>query len=238
MIVNGESYCIGIITYSKRRTYIENLLDDIRVQSDIPVYITINCDYGKPFDEDYRNFILELCRKHKSVYPSFYLKFRGSAKLWNDMIVNASYDNLIIINDDARIHNNFISDFIDYRNEVIKVNEVLKVNDGWACFCVNKNYIKSVGFFNEYYLGIGFEDAEFSKRVKEFPAYTTKDFVDLGTESVSTFPKMENITKQEDKVYSRYNHHLYNSEEIDRTINYRPYEAVYDEKFDVIFGGD
>ena len=116
MIVNNQTYGIGIMTYSKRKTYIENLLCDIRLQSNIPVYLAVNCDFKQPFDENYRNFILELCRKHPAVFVSFYLKFRGSAKLWNDMIVNTSYDNLIIMNDDVRLHNNFINDFVHIQN--------------------------------------------------------------------------------------------------------------------------
>jgi hypothetical protein len=234
MIIDGQTYGIGIMTYSKRKEYIKNLLDDIRRQSEIPVYIAVNCNYGQQFEEDYRSYMLELCSKYTSVFPSFYLKFRGSSKLWNDMIVNTSYDNLIILNDDIRLNNTFIQDFINYK--IANNNtSILKVNNGWAGFCVHKNYIKAAGFFNEQYLGIGFEDSEFVRRHGEFPAFMSQDFVDLAYESVSTFPKMENVTNQHDKRYSGYNHALINNGVLGTGINFRPYENEYDEKFNQIF---
>lgn len=234
MNVNDQSYCIGIMTYSKRKEYIKNLINDIRLQSEIPIFIAVNCDYGKPFDEEYRQFMLELCSKHKLVFPSFYLKFRGSSKLWNDMIVNASYDNLIILNDDVSLKNQFIENFIKYKIDT-QNNSILKVNSGWAGFCVNKTYIKSAGFFNEQYLGIGFEDSEFVRRHGDFPTYTTNDFLDLTNESLGTFPNMENVSHPSEKRYSVYNYRLINNGVVGNNTNFRPYETEYDDKFDKIF---
>lgn len=228
-------YAIGIMTYSKRRTFISDLLSDIRSVSEIPVYLAVNADYQVPFDDDYRKFILELCASYKHVYASFYLTFRGSSKLWNDMIINTSADNLIIMNDDARVKNTFLHDLIAHK-ESTDNNKILKVNNGWACFCVNKEFIKSVGFFNEKYLGIGFEDMEFVRRVSEFPSFHSEDFVDLNFESVSTFPKMENVFDAHKKSYSSYNHNLIQRNEVgDEGKSFRPYEDIYDKNFDQIF---
>lgn len=234
MIVNGQSYGIGIMTYSKRIDFIKQLLIDIRSQSDeIPIYLAVNCDYNEPFNENYRRTILELVNSHPYVYVTFYLKFRGSSKLWNDMIVNTSFDNLIIINDDVRLLNNFIHDFINYKVNVLNSNKITKVNNGWACFCVNKNYIKSAGFFNEHYIGIGFEDAEFVRRNGDFPSYHTTDFVDLNFEAWNTFPTFNN--SQTHKLYSNYNHRLLHTIDHGTNINYRPYEDIYDKDFNKIF---
>lgn len=235
MIINGETYGIGIMTYSKRREYITNLINDIRNQSEIPIYIAVNCDYKLPFDDEYRRFMLELCMEYSEVYCSFYLKFRGCAKIWNDLIINTSYDNLIILNDDVSMKNNFISDLIAHQVNTNN-NTVLKINNGWTGFCVNKNFMKRVGFFNENYIGIGFEDTEFVWRLGEFPYFMSTDFISLTKESVNTFPNMENLEPNGQKVYSSYNNELINRKAIaSRETNFRPYEDVYDNNFDRIF---
>jgi hypothetical protein len=235
MIVNDQSYCVCIATYSKRKDYIKNLIEDIRKQSqDIPIYISVNCDYKKQFDNEYRKYILELASKHENVYLTFYLKFRGLSRMWNDMITNTCYDNCIIINDDSAIKNNFISDFINHK--ISTNNEtILKTNNGWACFIVNYKYINSVGFFNENYIGIGFEDAEFVRRTLEYPAYMTEDFVDLNIEALHTFPTCEddNVTVKE---YSSFNKHMINSGQIGGGIHFRPFEQQYIDNYDKIFG--
>lgn len=235
MIINNESYCIGIITYSKRKEFIKNLLNDIRLQSEIPIYLAINCDYNQPFDDEYRKFILELCLQYNNVYPSFYLKFRGSAKIWNDILINTSYDNILILNDDGRVKNNFINDIINHKISTNN-NTILKTNSGWASFIVNKKYIQSVGYFNEYYIGIGFEDCELVKRVGEFPSFDSGDWVDLHHESKNTFPKNEE--NQEEKKYSIFNKNIFNNNYniySPSQINFRPYEYFYEENYDKIF---
>jgi len=236
MIVNNESYCIGIITYSKRKEFIKNLLDDIRLQSEIPVYLAINCDYQKSFDNDYRNFILNLCLEYSNIYPSFYLKFRGLTKLWNDIIINSCYDNVLLLNDDGRIKNNFINDIINYKITTNNDN-ILKTNNGWSSFIVNKKYIQSVGYFNEHYLGMGFEDSEFVKRTREYPTFMSSDWVDLYHDAKQTFPKNENNAGE--KEYSNFNKHIYHNEfgtYSSPGINFRPYESFYEENYNKIFG--
>lgn len=238
MIVNNESYCIGIITYSKRKEFIKNLLNDIRLQSEIPVYLAVNCDYQQSFDNNYRNFILDLSLKYDNIYPSFYLKFRGLAKLWNDIIINSCYDNILMLNDDGRVKNNFINDIINYK---IAINNttILKTNNLWASFIVNKQYIQSIGYFNEYYLGMGFEDSELVRRVGEFPAFMSEDWIDLNRESVETFPKNETKQGPEWKYYSSFNSNLFNNHYSEYTIpgaNFRPYESFYEENYNKIFG--
>jgi len=238
MVVNNESYCVGIITYSQRKNFIKDLLSDIRLQSEIPVYIAVNCDYQKPFDNNYRAFILDLCLKYDNVYPSFYLKFRGLSKLWNDIIINSCFDNILLLNDDGRIQNDFIKNIINHK---IGTNNdtILKTNEGWSSFIVNKKYIQSVGYFNEYYLGIGYEDSEIVKRTTEYPSFSSEDWIDLNKETINTFPK-NNIDSKEInlKKYSSFNNNIFNNKYPQYTTsgcNFRPYESFYEENYNNIF---
>lgn len=235
----ADNYCVGILTFSKRKNYIKSLLEKIRLQSDILVYLCINCDYNQPFDPKYRDFILKLCLKYTNVYPSFYLKFRGLSKAWNDMVINACYENMIIINDDSTIQPGFFDDITNQYEQIYAAEpkRILKINNGWACFMVNKTYLTSVSFFNENYIGIGFEDAEFVRRHGDFPGHVTDKFIDLASEpdSFNSFPKNENITMQSEKSYTSINVELFQANSGDYQ-NPKPFEQFYVENYNKIFG--
>ena len=235
MIINNKSYCVGIMTYSKRREYVTTLIDDIRKQSTIPIYLAVNCDYGLEFDNDYRNYILQLCLRYENVYPNFYLKFRGCAKIWNDIVINSSYDNCLILNDDCRILNNFINDIIQFKIST-KTDTIVKTNSCWSSFLVDKKYLTEAGFFNEYYIGIGFEDTEFVHRLGEYISYDTSDWISLTEQSKQTFPRNETLSTDHPKQYSSFNHRLFdNLKLISKGENFRPYEKYYMDNYNQIF---
>lgn len=230
-----SNYCIAITTFSKRQKYIKTLVESIRAQSDIDIYLCINCDYKEPFNEEYRKFILGLCLEYTNIYTTFYLKFRGLTKMWNDAIINGCKQYTCIMNDDVVVTEGFIDELIT-NNE--SNSTILKVNHGWACFVVNKEYLESSGFFNEYYIGIGYEDSDFVRQRGEMPGFYTDKFIDLGSESESlnSFPKKveEVLVNQSDKIYSTFNINLYHANGIEY-VNPRPCESYYTQNSNSIF---
>ena len=52
MSFKKEDLGIFITTFSKRFNYVENLINSIRNQSDIDIFININGDYKKNIDEE------------------------------------------------------------------------------------------------------------------------------------------------------------------------------------------
>jgi hypothetical protein len=230
-----RNYCIAITTFSKRQRYIKNLVHSIRAQSDIDIYLCVNCDYNEPFDEDYRKFIMGLCSEYSNIYTTFYLKFRGLTKMWNDAIINGCKQYTCIMNDDSIVTEGFIDELVanNANNQ-----DILKINNGWACFIVNKDYLENSGFFNEYYIGIGYEDCDFVRQRGDKPGYTTNKFIDLASESESfnSFPKHieGDLARQDDKVYSTFNINLYHANNIGY-VNPRPCESYYTQNSNNIF---
>jgi len=89
-------------------------------------------------------------------YPSF-------SKLINDCIVSSPYETIIICNDKAR-------------PEAHHIHKMLcLINEGWGMvamyrfgfFGFKKELIRRIGFFDERYLGGGYEDCDFVRRLKE-----------------------------------------------------------------------
>lgn len=89
-------------------------------------------------------------------YPSF-------SKLINDCITSSKYETIIINNDKAR----------PTPEAVEKILAMLK--DGWGLvalyrfgfFGFKKDLIRKIGFFDERYVGGGYEDCDFVRRLKE-----------------------------------------------------------------------
>jgi hypothetical protein len=89
-------------------------------------------------------------------YPSF-------SKLINDCILTSSYETIAICNDKARPKD----------HQVIKMINLL--HEGWGLVCLyrfgffgfKKDLIRKIGFFDERYLGGGYDDADFLRRLKE-----------------------------------------------------------------------
>lgn len=226
--MNNMTICI--VTYSKRFEVFMKTLQRIREQTNLQIYIAVNGDYGKDFDDVYRNAILNECLKYQNVYCNFYLSFRGLSKIWNDCIINTGANDLIITNDDIVIGDNFINSFIQYINS--RSNKTLfRVNNSYSTFYVNKQYIDQCGYFNENYLGIGWEDTEFTRRNNsgEYESFNTDLYTNLSSEynDLSTQGASLACVK-----YHNYNRHLFETYGPAYNTNFRPYEKIYMDQYD------
>lgn len=89
-------------------------------------------------------------------YPSF-------SKLINDCITSSNYEKIIICNDKARPTPKAVEKTLDM------------LDDGWGLvalyrfgfFGFKKDLIRKIGFFDERYIGGGYEDGDFVRRLKE-----------------------------------------------------------------------
>ena len=68
------------------------------------VVVAVNGEHQQEFNEKYRNLILEFISRHKKVYPVIFPWFRGLSKLWNSIIINATHNYILLINDDVMIN--------------------------------------------------------------------------------------------------------------------------------------
>ena len=117
-MLNNTAICV--VTHSKRFEIFKQTLQSIREQTNIPIYVAVNGDYKKDFDESYRKSILQECLKYEKVYLSIYLQFRGLSKIWNDCIINCSADHVIVSNDDIQIEQGFFDEFLHIYNKILK----------------------------------------------------------------------------------------------------------------------
>lgn len=98
------NYSIGVTSYNKRfEKYFKPLIKFIKNNSDLEVLVCINGSLREEFDQNYRRELLEFLSQYDKVYPMIFTSFRSVSKLWNNLIINSTQDNILILEDDIEI---------------------------------------------------------------------------------------------------------------------------------------
>ncbi len=232
-------YSIVIITYHVRfETWLKPLLQSIKKQRpDVEIILCVNGEKDY-FNQEYRKQLLKFIKDY-NVYPIVTPRFRSIAKLWNLGVQFTSNDTVLMFNDDLTLEDGFFDEY-----EKVEL-PVFSINITSSALTVNKGEMISLNWFDERYLGIGWEDADLMERYKK--KYNLKEFPNVNIEQCKNvvnpeFYKVHNeklagqiknekpddrIEGQErDKRFGRYS-------EFNRTLNLDnpqiqyPYERFY-----------
>ena len=222
---NNDLYSIGITTYSYRyKKYLIDLISDIRKDNQNEIILGINGNYKENFDSLYRRNVLELSIKYDDVFPFIYPNFRSLSKIWNTIVINSSNEYVLLLNDDTTI-----TDFAFWnviKENIIKYQTSFTINTTYSHFIIKKSELEEVGWFDERFLGIGFEDHEFKGRYKE---YFNKEILNIeGIPEIKTYFDDENALinqKKANRKYSRFNEFVYYKKL--SPIQQYPYEKFY-----------
>lgn len=238
MIDNINDFGIFITTFSKRFSYVENLVKSIRNQTDIEVFININGDYKKSIDREYRDKILNLCLKYDKVYPRFYNIFRSYGYMCNDFICNCNKLYNIITNDDIIIKNNFFEEFFNFLNTCDLSNTLVRVNDSSSTFFISRELTIKNKFFDERFLGLGCEDSDFYHRLLKWNVnfllkhFKTENYINHAGETWNTLidQSASTVSKYHNFNY-KMNYELQNESE-NNYIHPRPNEKFFFDNYE------
>lgn len=207
--VAEEAISIGITTFAARiDRYFIPLLDRIREYAKNEVVVAVNGEHDQPFDEGYRKHVLSFIAGHENVYPVVFPRFRGLSKLWNTIIVHATHDHVLMLNDDVMIENpRFLKEVCSRLRE--NGGRMFLINRSWSHFVVTRSEIEELGYFDERLLGIGEEDGDMMWRYinrygKEIPSFKMKGFVNYAEETVRAYKPL-NIRTHSGTKYSLFN---------------------------------
>ncbi|EFK08343.1 conserved hypothetical protein [delta proteobacterium NaphS2] len=206
---NHFQISIGIATFERRfEDYFVPLLKSIRAyEAEAEVLVAVNGEHKKAFREDYRRRMLAALTEHPSVFPIFFPMFRSLSKLWNTLLIHASSDFVLMLNDDTLITD---EKFMGKIGKILEKNggRSFLINQSWSHFVAAKEEIAHLGYFDERFLGIGEEDGDMTWRyIREYGApmknHTMKGFKNYAQETLLQQP--ENITCHSDSKYSLFN---------------------------------
>jgi hypothetical protein len=220
---------ILITTFEKRYDLLVKLIESIRRLTDCNIILLINGELEKEIPELYRKNILQLCLNTTNIIPYFFTEFVGLSKMWNRGVISSNKEYQLILNDDLLFNKNILDNI-----ELNNINDILTINNCFSHFIINKKFLQEFDYFNEYLLGVGFEDSDFVRRYKKL---YSKDVPTLYDNSIShsrskiTTDNMDNLFHNK---YSVYNRNIYDNLNLIH-INPYPLEKYYrDNKHKII----
>lgn len=236
------NYSIVIISYHRRfDTWLKPLITEIKRQRpDVEVVLCINGE-KEYFDEEYRKNLLDFVKDFENVYPTIYPRFRSISKLWNLGVQFSSYDTVLMMSDDITLEDGFFGSY----EEALKTMTTFSINISSSALSINKYELMDINWFDERFLGIGWEDGDLMdkykkyKNISEFPNVNIewcKNVVNADFFKVHNKKLAEYIAKEkpEDRLegqtkdiqfgrYTEFNRHV----NLDNPQIQYPYERFY-----------
>lgn len=231
--IGPDDITIGITTFEHRfDRYFVPLLDRIRKYAENEIIVAVNGEHERAFDEEYRRRILESIARHRNVFPVVFPRFRGLSKLWNSIIVHATGDHVLMLNDDVMIDR---PGFMEDVRSALGRNggRTFLINRSWSHFVVSRAEIDALGYFDERLLGIGEEDGDMTWRYierfgSEIPGVKIRGFVNYAEETVRTYTPV-NIRTHSGTKYSLFNRRFMFSEKYEASPD--GIRGMFDEPF-------
>lgn len=156
---------IGITTYKYRfEKYLIPLINQIRKQTENEIILAVNGEYKEAFDNEYRKQLLTFCAEISNIYPFIYPDFRSLSKMWNNIIVNATGEYILILNDDMVITDDKYIETVEKEIEKFQCN--FRMGSHYSRFVIKKDTLLPNQYFDERLLGIGAEDWEYNRRIR------------------------------------------------------------------------
>jgi len=164
------------------------LIQAIRSEFDVPIFVIINGNYLKSDSNlKLQKFIFELS-KFSNIYPTTFANFRGCSELWNSGIVSSDSEIFLILNDDIHIYPNLLKRNFQIIISLVQEHGLVTINQSFSHFGISRKCVEEVGFFDEHFLGMGEEDRDYfyryeSRYLKKPYNLMTDAFYHYGDES-------------------------------------------------------
>ena len=204
-----QSLSIGITTFERRfETYFVPLVKQLRtIDTEIEIVVAVNGEHQHRFSESYRSKVLSFIASQPNVFPIVFPQFRGLTKLWNSIVVHASRDHILILNDDVAITN---ARFLEKVCKALRRNRgrSFTINRSWSHFVISRDEIDQLGYFDERLLGIGEEDGDVTWRYIDRYGCAINNYAISGISNFSEATMAErptNITCHSGGKYSQFN---------------------------------
>jgi hypothetical protein len=201
-----SDFKIVITTFERRFfSYALPLITLIRKDCDAPIYLVINGNFDGQRDHSYYQEFVSSINNFPDVYPVTFSSFRGWSCLINTGIDHADSEFTIVLNDDVYVNPDTLGqDLLTILADCLEQDLVL-INGSWSHFAISRHCLNKVGWFDEYFLGIGEEDGDFEVRFQKL--YQRK----VNRSSYSSFINFVDSTRDENIAKGIGKYSLFNS---------------------------
>ena len=204
-----NDFGIAITTFEPRFfSFALPLISNIREVSDVPIFLAINSNMNGPAKTSNFMKLLAGISKYENVYPISFGSMAGCSNLWNKSIQLASKRALLIVNDDISINPSSLKRDLDEIWQESEKRKLFTINGSWSHFCITGDCIKSVGYFDEHFLGFGAEDSDYHRRYMAVLGSEPFDLRIDGFVNLNSEIRDESI-KTDGKKYTSFNYLYY-----------------------------
>jgi len=159
-----QNYTLGITTYKERfDSYLKPLILHLNhLFPDTQMVVAVNGFHNQEEQKIYLEKIHHFLTPFKNITFFTYNEPQGLCKLWNQIILKANSPKVFLLNDDISIYKAF-------RKE-IETTGILNsnfgiINESYSHYLIDKSIIQKVGWFDERFPAIGYEDHDYEIRM-------------------------------------------------------------------------
>lgn len=161
--MNSKPYTIGIVTYHARfEQYFKPLVEKLaRIFPDTNIVAILNGHPDQTLQLKYLKEATGFLSGFNRIKYLAHTDHQSLSRCWNQSVILSETEDILILNDDTSVSALFRSEFEPHVGE----NLVTTINQSWSHFLFNKEAIRKVGWFDERFLGIGYEDGDYAYRL-------------------------------------------------------------------------
>jgi hypothetical protein len=200
--VTNTAYTIGITTYIERlHSYLIPLIKQLHFQfPDTQIIVAINGYHNAEKQAAFLNEIHEFLDQYSNVSYFDYIAPQGLCTLWNGIVLRSKTEKMLLCNEDLKTSKTFRS-HLD--NSSVFEHDFALINGSYSHFMITKKMMKEVGWFDERFPGIGYEDHDYEIRMAIKGHTVTEVQVD-GLKNETAVPKDWSYGNDHSVIFGKY----------------------------------
>jgi hypothetical protein len=157
-------YDIAVTTYVARfDTYFRSLLCQLHwMFPDRRILVVANGHHERARQEAYLARLRKLAARFPRVTLITHTEPVGLARMWNDALRASPSGRLLMLNDDLYLMSHFRSQM---EASGFLRERIATINGTWSHFLITREVLDTVGWFDEGFTEIGYEDADYEVRL-------------------------------------------------------------------------
>lgn len=199
---SDTSFTIGITTYKERyESYLKPLVRKmVYLFPEVPIIIAVNGYHDLKEQEEYVDQLTKWIKPYQNITLIVYKKPQGLCKLWNQIVLKSPSEKVFLLNEDINISPLFRQDVL--QSGILSSGFGL-INGSYSHFMLNKSTIKNVGWFDERFPGIGYEDHDFEIRMT-IAKKQVEHFQIQGIKNENVVPEDWSYGDQQEVILTKY----------------------------------
>lgn len=166
---NTRSIAIVITTFEDRQEEccLPLILSLRAAGCDWPIVVALNGNFSRPYSVPRRQ---EFFSKASACGDTSFITFRAFtslSRIWNLAIQATAADIIVVLNDDVVINSSLVMADLKRLVDVAEAEGLVLGNNSFSHFCISRNQIEQLRWFDERFIGVGEEDGDFAWRYEK-----------------------------------------------------------------------